>query len=271
MGKIKPWEELSFQDDYMFKRVMSHKRFCKKMLEKILRIEIRDIRYLEEEKTVKTAYESKGIRLDVYVEDDKNTVYNVEMQIRKPEKDGLYKRTRYYQSMIDGDLLMAGARYDTLKDTIIIFICPFEVLDGKRHRYTFQSICVEDKETVMPDGTTKILLSNKGKMDDVTPDMKAFLEYVDGKMTEDDFVQEIEQEISNIKSQEQERVSYMTYAMKIQEERDEARAEGRAEGEEFAILASIRNLMETLNLTAQQAMDALKIPVAEQAKYAALL
>ena len=71
----------------------------------------------------------------------------------------------------------------------------------------------------------------------------------------------------------------MTYAMKIQEERDEARAEGiaegRAEGEargkEFAILASIRNLMETLNLTEQQAMDALKIPVAEQAKYAALL
>ena len=32
MGKIKPWEELSFQDDYMFKRVMSHKRFCKRMI-----------------------------------------------------------------------------------------------------------------------------------------------------------------------------------------------------------------------------------------------
>ena len=78
MGTIKPWEELSFQDDYMFKRVMSHKRFCKRMLEKILRIEIRDIRYLEEEKTIKTAHESKGIRLDVYVEDDRNTVYNVD-------------------------------------------------------------------------------------------------------------------------------------------------------------------------------------------------
>ena len=191
----------------------------------------------------------------------------MELQVRKPEKDGLYKRTRYYQSMIDGDLLMAGARYDTLKDTIIIFICPFEVLDGKRHMYTFRNICVEDKETVMPDGATKILLSSKGQMDDVTPDMKAFLEYVDGKLTEDDFIQEIDLEIKNIKEQEAERVSYMTYAMKIQEERDEARAEGK----ESAILASIRNLMETLNFTAQQAMDALKIPVTEQAKYAALL
>ena len=133
--------------------------------------------------------------------------------------------------------------------------------------YTFQSICVEDKETVMPDGTTKILLSSKGTMDDVAPDMKAFLEYVDGKMVEDAFVQEIDQEIKNIKAQEQERVSYMTYAMKIQEERDEARAEGM----ESAILASIRNLMETVGWTAQQAMDALKIPATEQAKYAALL
>ncbi|MBR5908905.1 MAG: hypothetical protein IKZ66_02900 [Schwartzia sp.] len=32
---------------------------------------------------------------------------------------------------------------------------------------------------------------------------------------------------------------------------------------------SIRSLMETLGLTAKQAMDALKIPAAEQAKYAA--
>ena len=95
----------------------------------------------------------------------------------------------------------------------------------------------------MPDGTTKILLSSKGKMDDVATDMKAFLEYVDGKMVEDAFVQEIQeidQEIKNIKAQEQERVSYMTYAMKIQEERDEARAEGM----ESAILASIRNFNE---------------------------
>ncbi len=35
---IKPWEELTIQDDYIFKRVMHHKRICKKLLEKILRI-----------------------------------------------------------------------------------------------------------------------------------------------------------------------------------------------------------------------------------------
>ncbi len=36
--------------------------------------------------------------------------------------------------------------------------------------------------------------------------------------------------------QESERVSYMTYAMKIQEERDEARAEGRVD----TIISNVR-------------------------------
>ena len=36
-------------------------------------------------------------------------------------------------------------------------------------------------------------------------------------------------------------------------------------------LESIKNLMETLHMTAQQAMDALKIPQKDQARYAAKL
>lgn len=51
----------------------------------------------------------------------------------------------------------------------------------------------------------------------------------------------------------------------------EGRAEGHKEGALQATLASIRNLMETVHWTAQQAMDALKIPPSEQKKYASQL
>ncbi|MBP3723510.1 MAG: Rpn family recombination-promoting nuclease/putative transposase, partial [Selenomonadaceae bacterium] len=168
---IKPWEELTIKDDYMFKKVMSYKRLCKRMLEKLLKIEINDIKYVEEEKTTKVAYVSKGIRLDVYVKDDKNTVYNVEMQVRNLQDNSLFKRIRYYQSVIDTDLLTVGDLYDTLNQTFVIFICPFSVLDGKRHIYTFKNICVEDKSIEMEDGATKMLISTKGMMNDVTPDV----------------------------------------------------------------------------------------------------
>ena len=46
------------------------------------------------------------------------------------------------------------------------------------------------------------------------------------------------------------------------------RAEGKAEGKKTTILASIRNLMKTMNFSAKQAMDALMIPASEQKKYA---
>ena len=45
----------------------------------------------------------------------------------------------------------------------------------------------------------------------------------------------------------------------------------REDVEQRTILAAIRNLMESLKFTAQQAMDALKIPVTEQPKYMAKL
>ena len=53
------------------------------------------------------------------------------------------------------------------------------------------------------------------------------------------------------------------------EARGEAR--GRAEGMDLAMLNSIRNLMKTSNWNAQQAMDALLIPSADQKRYAARL
>ena len=49
---------------------------------------------------------------------------------------------------------------------------------------------------------------------------------------------------------------------------DRGRAEGRAEGIAETTLASIKNLMETLGLTIEQAMAALKVPEIDRRKYA---
>lgn len=53
--------------------------------------------------------------------------------------------------------------------------------------------------------------------------------------------------------------------------REEGRKEGlevgRQEGIDESRLDSIRNIMDGLKLTAQQAMDILKIPVSEQGRY----
>ncbi len=231
---IKPWEELTIQDDYMFKLIMRRKHICRRMLEKILRVSIRDIRYHEEEKAMKFGYDSKGVRLDVYLEAD-GTVIVVEMQVRDPMTEELAKRTRYYQSMIDLDMLKAGCKYKQLKPTVIIFLCPFDPYKEDRHIYTFQNTCKEDPALGMGDQTTKLFLNATGTKDDVEPDVKAFLDYVNGILSDDDFVKEIEEEIQKVKQMEEEKVVYMTYELKLEDAREEGerkgRAEGRAEGE----------------------------------------
>ncbi len=76
----KTLKELNLEDDFLFAKVMSDKEICKELLEKILEVEIEKVEMVEEQKTIDLLLESKGIRLDVYVKDENNTIYNVEMQ-----------------------------------------------------------------------------------------------------------------------------------------------------------------------------------------------
>lgn len=48
MSTAKSWEELQIKDDFLFAKVMRDKKICKKVLEKLLHIKIKDIKYLEE-------------------------------------------------------------------------------------------------------------------------------------------------------------------------------------------------------------------------------
>ncbi len=276
---IKPWEDLTIQDDYMFKLIMNIKPICLKLLQGILRMEIKDIHYLETEKSMDARYQGKGIRMDVYVRDDAATVYNIEMQVRMLEGTSLFKRTRYYQSMIDADLLAAGADYDDLNKTIIIFICPFDPFGEGRHIYTFENICLENTKCKLQDGTTKIFLNTKGTMTDVDGSVKAFLDYVNGIVGEDPLVREMDEMIRRIKRENEERVSYMTFAMKMMEERKEGFREGErqgftnglAEGKAEGVAFSISNMMKNLGVSVEKAMDILQIPADERTKYATLV
>lgn len=76
----KSYDELTIQDNFLSQKIMRNKRICKQTLERLLDIEIKDISCPEEEKTIDVRLDSKSIRMDVYVNDNENTVYNIEMQ-----------------------------------------------------------------------------------------------------------------------------------------------------------------------------------------------
>ena len=86
----------------------------------------------------------KSVRFDIYVEDGNNTVYNIEMQTT--ENRNLPKRTRYYQGMIDLNILEKGENYKDLKRSFVIFVCTFDLFGERRHIYTFENRCLQNPE-----------------------------------------------------------------------------------------------------------------------------
>ena len=63
------WDSLTFANNYVFQEVLKNKKLCKYLIERILHIQIKDIRYLIAERHMNSArISSKSIRLDVYVE-----------------------------------------------------------------------------------------------------------------------------------------------------------------------------------------------------------
>ncbi|GFI22244.1 hypothetical protein IMSAGC011_01017 [Lachnospiraceae bacterium] len=87
---------------------------------------IERIEYPELQKSIHVDMDAHSVRLDVYVKDDRETVYDTEMQVSDTKE--LPKRSRYYQGMIDLQLVDAGQHYKKLNKSYIIFICPFDLL-----------------------------------------------------------------------------------------------------------------------------------------------
>lgn len=239
MIKGKPWEELQIRDDFLFAKVMRDKDICKHLLEKLLQTKITDIIYLEEEKVIDIKWDAKSIRLDVYVEDG-NRVFNLEMQTTNQKN--LAKRSRYYGSLIDLNTIEKGETYNKLKETYILFICTFDPFQKGKPQYTFENLCVEDKELRLDDKTQKIFFNTTAYDKAEDEDVRAFLKYVNGESDSNPFVQEIETKVDEVKSDKKWRQEYMTLLMREEEIREESLQEGKKEGKKEGIQGTIRIL-----------------------------
>lgn len=174
--------DLTIKNDFMFGAVMINPENCKEFLERALEIEI-DRVDVSREKSMVYHPDYKGIRLDVYAKDENNTCYNVDMQMTK--KPALGRRSRYYQSQMDMDILLSGREYAELPDSYVIFICDFDPFGERKYRYTFQMQCKESNQTPLEDGRRIVFLSTCGENEDeISKELLAFLKFVKADLKE---------------------------------------------------------------------------------------
>ena len=226
MGKR--FEKLEFKDDFMFGIIMRNPKYCRPFLETILGIKISHIEYPESQEVIDLSSDAKSVRLDIYVEDGKGTVYNIEMQTTGMK--WIPKRMRYYQGMIDLNILEKGSSYKSLKKSFVIFVCTFDLFGKGLHMYTFENRCVQDLELPLGDGTIKIILNTKGIKDDVSQEMKRLLNFIDGQEPEDDFTRELAEAVQSVRDNEKWRLDYMTLQMSYQEKFEQGVEQGIEQG-----------------------------------------
>lgn len=230
MRDRKKLQELTIKDNFMFGAVMMEEQNCRRFLELALGFPIETIE-ISKEKSLVYHPEYKGIRLDVFAKDSQNTHYNVEMQVIK--KENLSRRSRYYHSQIDMELLLSGTEYGKLPDAYVIFICDFDPFGKKKYCYTFKNVCMEDGELLLDEGTCTVFFNTKGRNDsEVSEALIKFLRFVGSDLEDsasdykDDFVKQLQESVQKIKSSREMGERYMLFEEMLQEERKEGREEG---------------------------------------------
>ena len=230
--------DLTITNDVIFGVLMRQKKYCKPLLEFILGVKIKDIVYNNDQETISApVINAKSVRLDVYVEDDAGTVYDIEVQTTN--KHNLGKRTRYYQSIIDVHVLEKGEDYRKLKKSFIIFICNYDPFNKSRLIYTFRNRCDEDYSIILPDEAAKIIINTKGTVGDISDELRAVIQYMDSGVATTEYTKSLDKEVATVKADEKFRREYMLYM--------EALANERSIGEYKRVVALIRKSSDRLS------------------------
>lgn len=239
----KKYEELQMTDDFMFGKVMEDEELCQQVLETLIGVNIGAIEYPERQKDIHILAEGKNVRLDVYAQDDKEIVYDAEMQRElggRNRKEELPKRSRYYQGMIDLNLLAKGVSYQELKECYVIFICTFDPFGEGLYQYTFRNVCQENSAIELKDQTVKVFFNTKGTVGNVSKGVKNFLRYLETAIPNDELTEKLDTRVKEIRVSEKWRREYMKSLLYEMEVREWALREGWEVGRKEGIKEGIK-------------------------------
>ena len=83
----------------------------------------------------------RSVRLDIYAIDSAQKKYNIEVQ--RADKGAGAKRARYNSSVIDTNSLLAGAEFEELPETYVIFITENDVMGVNQPIYHVERVVKE--------------------------------------------------------------------------------------------------------------------------------
>ena len=202
------WEKITITNNLMFCTVMQDEEICKEFIETMMHIKIDHLTYVKSEDAIGNDILGKGIRLDVHVKDS-DREFDLEMQMTDTHE--LPLRARFYHSLLDADALDKGQSYDMLKESFVIFICPFDVFGKELPVYSFDRICFEDFSVRLGDKSHTVFF-NFGAWEKVNDDeIKNVLKYFQSGTVESALTEKINSMVTHNRYKREWRERFMTY------------------------------------------------------------
>ena len=212
----------------------------------------------------------RSVRFDVFATDQYGREYNFEVQNANSGADP--KRARYNSDMLDLRKLKAGDDFAQLPETYVIFITANDVLGYKLPIYHIER-CIMEVGKKFNDSAHIIYVN--GENTDDTPLGRLMRDFkqpdaskMSSKLLSDrmKYLKSTDEEVTKMCNIVEEYTA-KRYAEGIQlgEQR------GERKGEYKSLLNSIKTLMQTMHLSATEAMDALRVDEAKRSQYMALL
>lgn len=278
-NRITPLQKLTLLSRFLFDETMEDLEACQAMLEISLESDQSiTLHSSASEKEMRTNPDLRAARLDIFAQDEEETIYNAEMQGKNT--GSLPRRSRYYQAHLDVTLLKLGeTNFNALNDSYMIMIAAFDLFGKGKYKYTFKMSCEEDPTIKLDDGAVRVFLNTRGTdSEGVSQELIDFLHYIENPdenqviKSKSPRIQQIHRRVCDIKASEEMGVKYMQeWEEKIyirEEGREEGRQEGRKEGIEALILDNleerrteeqiIQKLVRRFSLTEEEARELVK-------------
>lgn len=194
--------KFKFSNKLMFAIVMQDEGLCKEFIERLFPDrKVADIKFPEDarvtvEKTIIPRLLSRSVRLDVLFEDG-DRYYDIEMQVAN--EPFLPKRSRYYHSTMDTQILKHGEPYNKLKPGYVIFICLHDPFGLGEPVYSFEMFD-KNLQLKLDDESYTIILDVKGSQDKIPKGLETFFAYVESESVaeNDEFIKEIHQKVEEV-------------------------------------------------------------------------
>ncbi len=189
----------------------------------------------------------RDIRLDILAKDSTGKHYNVEVQ-KKPEGSHI-RRARFNSSMMDSRMLKAGQEFSELQDSYMVFITQTDIFGHGIPIYTINRY-FEETDELFDDGSHIVYVNGNYKGDDTV-----------GRLMHDFGCKEAKD------------MYYSELAKGVKHFKEEGGRERMCEAvEKYADrkmldkqIELIKNLMDSMKWSAEQAMTAMKVSDADRA------